>query len=233
MSCSRGKSNPNAATRVKLFADSAGYCQNPDCEMSLFTDLSSGEPIHFAEMAHIFAAGKSGPRSNSSLTDAEKGAYENLILLCANCHTLVDKAPNDFPDELISKWKTDRAERIASLFSIKSFSSRGEVRAEIEPLLETNKTILEIYGPNSEARFNPESDTPNVWRRKILSTIIPNNKRILAVLDKNRSLMSGDEIKTVEKFRQHTDDLIARHVANADGGIRFPPKMNQLMEDAE
>lgn len=229
MKCSRGEANPSAASRIRLFADSAGYCQNPSCAQHLFVETDKGEPIHFAEMAHIFAASDDGPRSNVNLTDAQRGSYDNLILLCANCHTTIDKAPEDYPDAMIKEWKRDRSERLADLFSVRAFLSRGEVRAAIEPLLTANKVTFETYGPASDARFDLESDVPVAWRRKMLGSIIPNNKRALAILDKNRGLMSGQERTTLEAFRQHTDDLIARHLADSDGGQRFPEAMNQMM----
>lgn len=231
MACSRGEANPSAATRIKLFADSAGYCQNPACAQQLFVDTSKGDSIHFGEMAHIFAASDTGPRADTNLTAAERGSYENLILLCANCHTMVDKAPDDYSDSKMKQWKRDRAERLAALFGIESFSSRAEVRAAIEPLLTANVVTFETYGPGSEARFNFESDFPAVWRRKMLNSIIPNNKKLLAIIDKNRHLMSNHEAKTLEAFRQHTDDLIARHLTNADGGQRFPEAMDMMMVD--
>ena len=229
MKCSRGEANPSAATRIKLFADSAGYCQNPDCARHLFENTATGEPIHFAEMAHILAASDEGPRANTDLSGADRGSYDNLILLCAICHTKIDKAPDDYTDAMIREWKRERAEQLAALFSVKALASRGEVRGVIEPLLLANKVTLETYGPGSEARFDLESDGAVVWRRKVLGGIIPSNKRILATLDVNRALMSEEERKVVEVFRQHTDDLIARHVADADGGERFPEAMERVM----
>ncbi len=231
MKCFRGEANPSAATRTRLFADCAGYCQNPACAQQLFVETAKGEPIHFAEMAHIFAASDAGPRSNADLTEVERGSYDNLVLLCANCHTIIDKAPDDYLDAMIKLWKRDRAERLADLFGVRTLSSRNEVRAAIEPLLTANKVTFETYGPASEAKFDLESDLATVWRRKMLGSIIPNNKRVLAILDKNRGLMAGQEPTTLEAFRQHTDDLIARHVADADGGLRFPEAMDQMMVD--
>lgn len=229
MTCCRGKATPNAATRTRLFADSAGYCQNPACAQQLFVETAKDGPIHFAEMAHIFAASDDGPRGTAELTEAERGSYDNLILLCANCHTIIDKAPDDYPDPMIKQWKRDRAERLDELFGVKAHMSRGEVRAAIEPLLTANKVTFETYGPNSDAKFDLESSVPDIWHRKMLGSIIPNNKRVLAILDKNRGLMAGQEFNTLEAFRQHTDDLIARHLAGADGGQQFPEAMNQLM----
>jgi hypothetical protein len=43
--------------------------------------------------------------------------------------------------------------------------------------------------------------------------------------------MVGHELRTLEEFRQHNDDLIARHVANEDGGMKFPEAMDRIMVD--
>ena len=231
MKCCRGDANPDAGTRIRLFADSAGYCQNPNCVQRLFVETSNGKTIHFGEMAHIIAASKNGPRSSLKLISKERGSYENLILLCANCHTKIDKAPHEFTDDTIRQWKRTRAERLVSLFGICTYTSRDDVRIAIEPLLQANKLTFEEYGPSSEACFNLESETPSVWLRKVLGSIIPNNKRILAILDQNRKLMVGHELRTLEEFRQHNDDLIARHVANEDGGMKFPEAMDRIMVD--
>ncbi len=230
MSCARGKADPDQATRIRLFADSAGYCQNPSCARHLFVESSNGEAVHFAEMAHIFAASARGPRPNSALSDEERASYDNLILLCAICHTIIDKAPGSYPDTMITKWKRDRADHLAALFGAVHLASRVEVRHIIEPLLIANKSTLDTYGPGSDAQFDPESDAPAIWQRKMLSVIIPNNKRIIAVLDKNRDHMCGREPVVFEEFRQHTDDLVARHLEGVVGGRMFPSSMNKMMQ---
>jgi hypothetical protein len=180
-------------------------------------------------MAHIFAASDDGPRPNAKLSEAERGAYENLILLCAVCHTTIDKAPSDYPDTMIRQWKRDRADHLTALFGSARLTSRAEVRAAIEPLMTANKVTLDTYGPGSDAQFDPESDAPEAWRRKMLGVIIPNNKRILAILDKNRDYMIASEPITLEEFRQHIDDLIARHLEGVTGGRFFPAAMNRMM----
>src|ERR1700687_1051764 len=100
MACSRGAASPNAHTERRLFAASSGYCQNPDCSRELFIDYPQ-KPIHVAEMAHVFAARDDGPRANRELSKEERGAFENLILLCSLCHTIIDKAPEVYSDRIV------------------------------------------------------------------------------------------------------------------------------------
>jgi hypothetical protein len=63
-----------------------------------------------AEMAHIHAFGETGPRANGSLSDSEKNDYSNLILLCGDHHTLVDNQAENYPADLLRKWKADHEE---------------------------------------------------------------------------------------------------------------------------
>ena len=232
MSCYRGAAAPDRNTALYLFAASAGHCQNPSCLGRLFVETGSTR-IHIAEMAHIFAASNDGPRANPTLSRAERGRFENLILLCANCHTTIDKAPEQFPDDLIVRWKRDHQRRLDQVFGAVGFSSRDEVRSAIDPFLRENRAVFEEYGPDLTYRENPESEMASAWQRKMREVILPNNRRILALLDVNRRHLSVHEARTLELFRQHVQDLEARHLTDLVLGAqrRFPEEMNQIMTD--
>ena len=229
MSCPRGKASPNKHTKLRLFADSAGYCQNPNCLEKLFIDTGDNN-IHIAEMAHVFSASNDGPRAKKEMTKEERGDYANLILLCANCHTKIDKSEKDYPDSLIFRWKQNHIEKISRLFGAVECNSREEVRNLIDPILIENNAIFETYGPMGDERFNPESDMPEQWIRKIRSIILPNNRKLLTVLDANRKLLNHSERKTLEIFRQHVDDFEAKHLGESDlNGIMFPKEMENIL----
>lgn len=230
MSCPRGKASPNAHTKLRLFADSAGYCQNPGCLERLFVETGENN-IHIAEMAHVFSASDAGPRSKPQLTPEERGAYENLILLCANCHTKIDKAESDFPDSVILGWKQSHREKIENLFGVGFCDSRSSARSLVKPIFDENRTIFELYGPNGDDRYNPESETPKHWLRKVRSNILPNNRRILAILDANRSLMNPCELTVLEMYKQHVDDFESKHIGDFKvGGLQFPPAILKVFE---
>ncbi|WP_264788398.1 HNH endonuclease [Aureispira anguillae] len=228
MGCNRGKASPNAHVKLQLFADSGGYCQKPDCNASLFLSIGD-DSFHIAEMAHIFSASNKGPRSNNTLTKEDRGKFDNLILLCPTCHTIIDKAEEQYPDSLISLWKKEHSEKINNLFNIKSYTSRKEVRKLLNPLMVENKTVFNIYGPMTDQRFNPESEMPYIWIRKIHKTLLPNNRKIINIIDKNYDLLDDVEIETVELFRQHVKDFEDKHLNQSDiNGIQFPIQMNDI-----
>jgi glutathionyl-hydroquinone reductase len=226
MSCKRGKASPNLFTKTKLFANSGGYCQNPECNENLFKTFEEKE-IHIAEIAHIISVNK-GARKNSKLTPAEKGSYENLILLCPNCHTTIDKAEEDFPTELILKWKSEHKSKLDNVFGIKKYKNRTEVRKHLEPIFLENKMIFDTYGPNTDERFNPESTMPILWLKKIREFIIPNNRKILNIIDSNYDLLNSEEKIVFENFKHHLHDFESKHIYNDESnGIQFPVKISE------
>jgi hypothetical protein len=227
----RGAASPNAHTQRRLFAASGGYCQNPECANELFED-AAGKSFHIAEMAHVFAANDTGPRANPVLTEEERGAFENLILLCANCHTKIDKAPEAYTDQMILKWKRDHASKLQGIFGVVQFDSRVTARQAVEPILAENHAIFDQYGPHIEAAKNPESGAAEQWERKMLTRILPNNRRLLTMLDANRLLLTTNERVLVEQYRQHTDDLEAFHIEGLrEDASRFPVNFHNILED--
>lgn len=231
MSCIRGKANPDSHTKLRLFADSGGFCQNPDCNTNLFLAIGATE-FQIAEMAHIISAGDDGPRSDRAISKELKGQFSNLILLCPTCHTKIDKAEKEFPDNRILEWKQTHGQKIKSLFNIKQYSSRFEARQSIVPTMTQNRTIFETYGPLTDERFNPESEMPRMWLSKIHQHILPNNRKLLTIFDVNYTLLNNEEMEVVELFRQHVFDFEAKHINNEEiNSTQFPQKLNQVFID--
>ena len=71
------------------------------CRLEL-TAAGSAETI--GEMAHIVARSESGPRGRSSMPRKERDKYPNLIPLCANHHTEIDK--------VLEEWSVDRLHEV-------------------------------------------------------------------------------------------------------------------------
>jgi hypothetical protein len=57
------------------------------------------------DVCHINARSPGGPRYDSAQTAKERNAYENLILLCADHHKLIDAQPEKYPAEMLREIK--------------------------------------------------------------------------------------------------------------------------------
>src|SRR5262249_35305740 len=151
----------------------------------------------------------------------------------ANCHTIIDKASADFPDNMIREWKRKHIERIKSLFGAVKYPDRASARRAIEPLLNENRAVFDPYNPDNDYRENPESEFAKVWQRKLRAIILPNNRKLLSILDANQLHLDQLEMDTLEEFRQHVDDLEAKHIGEENDNIasRFPPGMSIILHD--
>lgn len=83
--------NPN--TLRVLYAHSGNQCAFPDCCLPIFEDNNQLT----GECCHIEAFSKNGPRYNENLSVEERNGYDNLILLCARHHKIIDGEPETFP----------------------------------------------------------------------------------------------------------------------------------------
>lgn len=228
MTCLKGRMDPSNVTKLRLFADSGGFCSNPNCLSGIFIDFDSGA-VHIGEIAHMISAGEAGPRSDSAMTAEERSQYENLILLCPRCHTIVDKAEENFPSDLLLRWKQDHKRVIANAFGVHMFNSREKARDTLRPLLEENHFIFQNYGPCTDESFNPESEIPAQWLRKIRTKLIPNNRRILGLCDANITYLTDQERSLLNSFRQHVDDFEAKHLGGIEqNGGQFPQDFDKL-----
>lgn len=61
--------------------------------------------VPVGEICHIKARNKNGPRYDPSLSQAEKDAFPNLLLLCRTCHKVVDSKKRTFTAELLTDIK--------------------------------------------------------------------------------------------------------------------------------
>ena len=89
-----------------LWARAAGMCSHPDCKKRLIVKATGkDEASTIGEAAHIVARMEGGPRGRADISAEELDRYGNLILLCANHHTMVDGQPETYSVEVLLGWK--------------------------------------------------------------------------------------------------------------------------------
>ena len=93
----------------KLFALSGNQCCMPDCssKQPLYDEK---EDILYAKIAHIYPANKDS-RFKSGYSDEELRSFDNLLLVCANCHERIDQNPNKYPAANLQKIKDSMKSR--------------------------------------------------------------------------------------------------------------------------
>jgi hypothetical protein len=94
--------------RKRLWGRAASRCAFRDCRQELIEEMTAGDgSFAVGQEAHIIGRKSDGPRGKSDLTETQRDTYENLILLCARHHIIIDNDVNAYPMERLLSMKSD------------------------------------------------------------------------------------------------------------------------------
>jgi hypothetical protein len=113
----RGRDVP-AKTRLLLFVRAGGRCEFDGCNRYLLEHYLTKTEGVFAQLAHIWAFSERGPRGGRSLKH-DKHHISNLMLLCPECHKLVDDRPEQYTTDVLRKHKKAHEDRVFMLTETK------------------------------------------------------------------------------------------------------------------
>lgn len=192
----------------RLFAESMGRCMNPNCRKELF--CGDGDII---EKAHI-----------DPYSETEDNSFENLVLLCPNCHTNFDKN-HAFSTEEVREWKKIRQQELDTFFSEK-LESFEQLSEKIVPLLIENKMIYEKY--YLENRRSLWDGTEHI--------ILVNNSKIKRILKNNMDLIQVNKGTDYESNQDYVNQLLlhidefekTRDKVDRIRSVLFPEKINSI-----
>ena len=174
MESARTSTRPTAPTIKRLFAVSGNRCAFPKCR----TPIVQGSVLT-GEICHIKGRRRGGPRYNPKQTSFARHAFQNLLLLCATHHTVVDADPNVYSVAVLRKMKTghegrwrrlspelnDRGATLLRGRSVHSVNQRGGITADT-----VNITVHQAAHPNSAI-----SERFEALKRRVLHVGIRNN----------------------------------------------------------
>ena len=196
-------------TKRKLWAESMGRCMNPSCQEELFINDND-----IMEKAHI-----------NTYFETEDNSFENLIILCPNCHKKFDKT--DFISKsTVKQWKEIREKELKNFFSIK-FTSFDELKRKVAPILNENYKIYINYYL---------SDNKVLWD-KFEPQILSNNEKLKLIFENNLDLFQQHSVKeysnleVIRKFIIHVDEFKnTRFDKEKRRKVLFPQEINSIFE---
>lgn len=101
---------PTPSTVKTLFALSGNRCSYRGCEQVL-TDPSWGAVN--CDVAHIAGEASRAQRFDPTMSDADRRAFDNLMLLCPSCHRRIDSLqPDEHPVGLLREMKRQHESRV-------------------------------------------------------------------------------------------------------------------------
>lgn len=102
-----------------LWGRAGGRCQR--CNFDLSRDVSGWRAYNLAENAHIVASSQGGVRGDSKQSAVLAESIENHLLLCRNCHKIVDEKHRGeklFPTKALLKLKHDQEALVRRLMNL-------------------------------------------------------------------------------------------------------------------
>lgn len=105
-------------TKIILALRSGGVCAIPECGKHLTYEAKSGSDTHVGEAAHIKGEKRGAARYDASMTDAERDHVDNLLYLCTDHHTIIDKVPADWPTATLMDLKASHEKRVRQAMEV-------------------------------------------------------------------------------------------------------------------
>ena len=193
----------------KLWSESMGHCMNPGCHIDLFREGAS-----IGEMAHIKPNSEGGDTS-----------FDNLIILCRNCHKVIDDGRTASTETTLSSWRENRNSEVRRRFTA-TYGDFQELKVDVLPILMRNLEIFESYGPTSDEPNDVERYA--LWLR-FEGELIANNQKLTTMLEYNQELLHRDNRDVVQAFKAHTLEFIQTRQNGPLSRIRlFPPELNSI-----
>ena len=183
-------------------------------------------------MAHVIAQKEQGPRGENSLPLSDRDEFDNIIILCPSCHTIIDKNAKLFPVDTLLQWKRNHESSIKHLFEGQIFENKQTLRASIEPLLAENKMIFSEYGPYSENAILDQSATELMWDRLAKQRILPNNRKIEKYIEINIHFLDEYELFLFTRFKIHREGFEYNKISGDVNAVvsRFPNGFENILK---
>jgi hypothetical protein len=108
---------------------------------------------------------------------------------------------------------------------------RAELRKEIKDLLFENATIFKMYGPTETNKYDLATQKHEAWKSMAKEMIVPNNEKIIELLEDNINILNEEERETLIQFKIHArgfKDNQYREERISDYP-QFPLKMNDIL----
>jgi len=131
---------------------------------------------------------------------------------------------------MLHEWKRNHEAEINSAGKAPRFDSFTKLHIAVARLLANNKATFDALGPMSEAaQSDPSSNAYLVWELRRIDKILPNNRKILNLIDANEDLIEDMlTIRAIEKFRLHVESYEKHVYQRLDSYQLFPTEFSEV-----
>lgn len=196
--------------KLRLAFNSYNQCSFPDCTQRLTADPTAGdEGVIIGEAAHIRGEKPGAARYDPDFPENQVNGYDNLIYLCPDHHTLIDKQPNTYTIEMLHQWKDDHIrlmrERTEDALPDVSFSELEIVTKALVRSVPATATDLNLTPPEEKIQKNELTE----YSRFLISMGLAKSNEVKSFIQEFTTIYSGFDETLVAGFREQYDALTA------------------------
>ena len=176
----------NYTTKVLLAFRSGDRCAFPRCERMLSADGEQSNPVVTGEAAHIAGEKLGAARYDESMSDEQRNHYNNLIYLCGDHHTQIDKQAGEFPVDRLHRLKTEHEAKVREAMA-EAFAGVG-----FSELEEATRWIMQVQPDQDSQDFSliaPED--------KLKKNDLGNSSRIIVTMGLSLAREVGAYVESV------------------------------------
>ncbi|CAK2845209.1 Shedu protein SduA C-terminal domain-containing protein [Vibrio crassostreae] len=189
--------------RKLLIKEGGSKCMMPDCRQ----ELAISDKAFIGQVAMIEAFAPGGPRFNSESTTEDILSQENLLLLCPNCHNIIDRQPEIYTVDWLKGVKKKHLDKLKSVVS-----RSDQTNFKLDEYTELSlKEAIEIWEKNKD------NSSEEFWQDlltkcpSVLGQVFPNSSFQLGA----KSYVGGKNLKNrhgnIVDFiyaSKHTDNVV-------------------------
>lgn len=175
-------------------------CAMPECKIDLLPKIVVDVESNISENAHIIGFSENGPRAEKDIDISDKNLESNLMLVCANCHTIIDKHPDIFTVEKLRKIKNDHENEVLEKLNKDVPNVNFSELEDIAKYLASDQiTIQEEYTLLTPKEKIQENNLSNRVGQSIVNGMI-GASQVSRYLEKHPDTQQGNRIR--ERFIQ-------------------------------
>jgi 5-methylcytosine-specific restriction endonuclease McrA len=183
---------------------SRNECAEPNCTKKLVA--RDGMSI-ISKICHIEAASPLGARYNENSNDEYRRSFENLILLCDECHIIIDNKENEdqYPVALLQSWKENHEAKSKADFSKQGLSKYQSALGKIITIL--SKTLKD-FNQNIEPEDAPDTSEKINYNKVVTNkAIIEEYKIYQGTLNRRYTELENQGLFRKENILQYIKKL--------------------------
>lgn len=129
----RRKPRPTEAVKRLVWTRAAGICAFPDCRRHLIEEAVGDDPAVFlGEVAHIVGHSEDGgPRAGESIPGGDREGEQNLLLLCLEHHTVIDRQEGAYTVERLVAMKAAHEEWVRDVTRVQRVAPAPPLVSEL------------------------------------------------------------------------------------------------------